>query len=202
MSTARDLMIVGLDRGPDRPVPQGDLSLALAGAEMIDIIRAEAATLEGDRILPGLAPASFDPLLAAAASALIRTPPFETVEDWLWRRGRGLAAAYRDALEQDGVLTRQRGHWGPLQAGRQVLADSDERRQAVDRWSSREPVLATLATAAGIGGEPAVEAPEVAGEAVTAVLASVNDAVMELEAVRQRRAIEEAAFDNVWRGFA
>ncbi|MYX63583.1 GPP34 family phosphoprotein, partial [Streptomyces sp. SID8382] len=31
------------------------------------------------------------------------------------------------------------------------------------------------------------------------VLAAVNDAVMELEAERQRRAIEEAAFDNVWR---
>lgn len=32
------------------------------------------------------------------------------------------------------------------------------------------------------------------------VLAAVNDALMELEAVRQRRAIEDAAFDNIWRG--
>ena len=32
------------------------------------------------------------------------------------------------------------------------------------------------------------------------VLATVGDAVMELDAVRQRRDIEQAAFDNVWRG--
>jgi hypothetical protein len=40
----------------------------------------------------------------------------------------------------------------------------------------------------------------VADDAVAIVLAVVNDALMELEAVRQRRAIEEAAFDNIWRG--
>lgn len=37
-------------------------------------------------------------------------------------------------------------------------------------------------------------------DAVTTVLAAVNDAVMELEAVRQRRSIENAAFANLWRG--
>jgi hypothetical protein len=40
----------------------------------------------------------------------------------------------------------------------------------------------------------------VADEAVVTVLAAVGDAVMELEAVRQRKAIEDAAFDNIWRG--
>jgi len=35
---------------------------------------------------------------------------------------------------------------------------------------------------------------------VATVLAAVNAAVMELGHVRQRRAIEEAAFDNIWRG--
>ncbi|MYS50602.1 GPP34 family phosphoprotein, partial [Streptomyces sp. SID6013] len=31
-------------------------------------------------------------------------------------------------------------------------------------------------------------------------LAAVHDAVVELAATRQRRSIEEAAFDNIWRG--
>lgn len=52
-------------------------------------------------------------------------------------------------------------------------------------------------SAAGIGDEPA---GELADDAAT-VLAAVGDAVMELEAVRQRKVIEDAAFDNVWRGY-
>ncbi len=32
------------------------------------------------------------------------------------------------------------------------------------------------------------------------MLAAVNDAVVELAAIRQRRSIEDAAFDNIWRG--
>lgn len=32
------------------------------------------------------------------------------------------------------------------------------------------------------------------------VLAAVDEAVTELAGVRQRRSIEDAAFDNVWRG--
>ncbi|MEU5247025.1 GPP34 family phosphoprotein, partial [Streptomyces asoensis] len=36
-------------------------------------------------------------------------------------------------------------------------------------------------------------------DAVGTVLAAVGDAVTELEAVRQRRSIEDAAFDNIWR---
>jgi hypothetical protein len=40
----------------------------------------------------------------------------------------------------------------------------------------------------------------VTDDEVTTVLAAVNDAVMELEAVRQRRSIENAAFANLWRG--
>ncbi|MFJ5677458.1 hypothetical protein [Streptomyces sp. NPDC093097] len=35
---------------------------------------------------------------------------------------------------------------------------------------------------------------------IDTVLAAVNGALMELEAMRQRRAIEQAAFDNIWRG--
>ncbi|WP_372346668.1 hypothetical protein [Streptomyces sp. KL116D] len=38
-------------------------------------------------------------------------------------------------------------------------------------------------------------------DATVTVLAAVGNAVMELEAVRQRRSVENAAFDNVWRGF-
>ena len=75
-----------------------------------------------------------------------------------------------------------------------------DRSRAESRWSSGEPVLAALAAAAGIRDEPSEDPGDVGGDAVTTVLAAVGDAVMELEAVRQRRAIEDAAFDNVWRG--
>ncbi|MET7442896.1 hypothetical protein ABZS63_38460, partial [Streptomyces sp. NPDC005568] len=65
-------------------------------------------------------------------------------------------------------------------------------------------VLVALAEAAGMDGEPWDESEEdtldITDDGVATVLAAVNDAVMELEAVRQRRAIEDAAFDNVWRG--
>ncbi|MGW1142406.1 GPP34 family phosphoprotein, partial [Streptomyces zhihengii] len=57
---------------------------------------------------------------------------------------------------------------------------------------------------ADAGGEGPGEAgglpPGLGDESVTAVVAAVHDAVMELEAVRQRRTIENAAFANVWRG--
>jgi hypothetical protein len=70
----------------------------------------------------------------------------------------------------------------------------------VSRWASDEPVLAALAAVVGIHGGQSTDSPSVTDDAVTTVLAAVHDAVMELEAVRQRRAIENAAFANIWRG--
>ncbi|WP_457757775.1 GPP34 family phosphoprotein [Streptomyces mirabilis] len=49
MTTARDLLITAMDVDPDRPVGQGDLSLALAGAEVIDLLAADAVHLDGVR---------------------------------------------------------------------------------------------------------------------------------------------------------
>lgn len=209
MTTPRDLLIVAIDTAPGRPPEQGDLSLALAGAELIDLLVAQAVRLDDDHIVPGYRPTLADPLLEQAASSLVGRPPYESVDDWLWRRGRGLAAAYLTALEAEGLLTRQHRRWVPFRAGPPVPADSLARRQAVDRWTSGDPVLTTLATAAGITapgapgtpGTPGTEdQPGLPDDDVTTVLAAVNDAVRELEAVRQRRAIEKAAFDNVWRG--
>ncbi|MPY54348.1 GOLPH3/VPS74 family protein [Streptomyces acidicola] len=199
MSTPRDLLITAMEVAPDRPVEQGDLSLALAGAELCDLINTEAVTVDGDRIVPGLVPAMDDRLLDAAASSLDREAPYESVEDWLWRRGRGLYATYLAALEAEGQVTRQRNRWLPLRTGRRALADSPDRRHAAERRSSGDPVLAALEAAVGIGTEPAEDLADLVGDAVLTVLVAVNDAVMELEAVRQRRKIEDAAFDNVWR---
>jgi hypothetical protein len=197
MTTARDLAIVVLDVAADKPVEQGDLSLVLAGAEVLDLLDARALALDGDRILP-LAPSpTGDRLLDEAAEALARQEPYESVEDWLWRRGRGLSAAYVDDLERAGLTARSRGRRFPLRSGRTELVDSPDRRQAEERRTAGEPVLAALVSAAGIGDEPA---GELADDAAT-VLAAVGDAVMELEAVRQRKVIEDAAFDNVWRGY-
>lgn len=201
MTTARDLLIVALDVAPDRPVEQGDLSLALAGAEVLDLTAAGALTLAGDRITPGTQSSTGDRLLDEAAASLVRQEPYESVEDWLWRRGRGLSASYVADLERDGLTSRARGRVIPLRTGRTVLADSPDRHRAGERRASGEPVIAALAAAARIDDAPAEDRRELTDDAVTTVLAAVGDAVMELEAVRHRKSIEDAAFDNVWRGF-
>ncbi|MEU8781063.1 GPP34 family phosphoprotein [Streptomyces sp. NPDC048637] len=200
MTTPRDLLIVAMDSESSRPLERGDLSLALAGAELIDLLGAQAVRLDGDQIVPGYRPAIPDRLLDQAAASLVQQMPYESVDDWLWRRGHGLAAAYLAALEDDGELTRQHHRWRPFGAGRTVLADSPARRQAEDRWTSQETVLTALASAAGIDGSQTGDEPDVADDAVSTVLAAVHDAVTELEAERQRRTIEKAAFDNIWRG--
>jgi len=214
MTTPRDLLIVAMDGESGRPADRGGLSLALAGAEVIDLLGVRAVELDGDRIVPGDPPSLEDSLLREAESALTRQEPYESVEDWLWRRGCDLSSAYLTAFETEGGLTRQRRRLVSFRAGDVALVDSPARRGAVDRWESHEPVLVALATAAGLYGEPLGEAaedstntpdapdtPDITDDAVATVLAAVNDAVMELEAVRQRRSIEDAAFDNIWRGF-
>lgn len=203
MTTPRDLLIVTMDTAPDRPVEQGDLSLALAGAELIDLLAAGAVALDGDRIVPGSTPETADRLFGEAAGALVREAPHESVEDWLWRRGRGLSEAYLAALEAEGDLVRERHRGISFRAGKLAPADSPARRRAMDRWTADEPVLVLLAEALGGRGKPAADAPDapdVADDAVATVLAGVNDALVELGSVRQRRAIEDAAFDNIWRG--
>ncbi|MFD9462672.1 GPP34 family phosphoprotein [Streptomyces sp. NPDC060027] len=200
MTTARDLFIVTMDKEPDRSVGQGDLSLALAGAEVIDLLADEVLRLDGDRMVPTRQPTTDDRLLGEAASAVVRQIPFERVEDWLWRRGRDLSAAYQADLEQAGQLIRQRRGRLPFGGNRMELVDSPARSRAMHRWAADEPVLAALAAVVGIPAEQTEDTPAVDDEAVTTVLVAVHDAVMELEAVRQRRAIENAAFANIWRG--
>ncbi|WP_329222644.1 GPP34 family phosphoprotein [Streptomyces sp. NBC_01485] len=200
MTTARDLMIVVMDVTPMRPVGQGDLSLALAGAEAIDLVTTGAVALDGDLLVPGPPTAPDDPLLDVAASSLVRAAPYESVEDWLWRRGRGLASAYATRLEADGLAVRPRLRRLRVRSGRPEPVDSPDRRHATERWTADEPVLAALAAAVGLREEPAdgfTDLPD--DDAVETVLAAVGDALAELEAVRQRRSIEDAAFDNIWR---
>ncbi|MFE5325438.1 GPP34 family phosphoprotein [Embleya sp. NPDC056575] len=200
MSTARDLMITALDVRPSRPVERGGLSLALAGAELIDLLAAEAIELDVDRIRPRPKSILSDPLLDQAAEALVREAPYESVEEWLWRRGRDLAATYAAAVIDEGLLA-SKGKRMPFgHGGAPELADSPERSAAAARWAADEPVVATLGAAAGIRQE-APGNGQSADPAVVTVLAAVDDATVELEAVRQRRGIEQAAFDNIWRGF-
>ncbi|MFB7666345.1 GPP34 family phosphoprotein [Kitasatospora sp. NPDC056138] len=200
MTTPRDLLIAAMEMAPGRPVEQGDLSLALAGAEVIDLLGAQVIGLDGDNIVPSHRPAPPDGLLGEAAASLVREPPYESVGDWLWRRGRGLSAAYLAVLEAEGQFTRQGRHGMPFRTRRTVLTDSPDRRRAAERWTSDEPVLVALAEAVGIRDRQTGESPGVDDDVVVTVLAAVSDALMELEAVRQRRAIEGAAFDNIWRG--
>ena len=203
MTTPRDLFVVALDVASGRPVAPGDLSLALAGAELIDLLRLRAAVLDGERVVPG-DPADAqdvpDPILAEAAASLRPQVPHETVEDWLWRRGRGLSVAYRDAFEAEGLLILRRRRWLPAWTGQTALVDSPARTRAGHRWAAEDPVLAALATAAGVSDRPAADLRDVTDESVVTVLAAVDDAVTELVGVRHRKSIEDAAFSNVWRG--
>ncbi|MGW4289043.1 GPP34 family phosphoprotein [Streptomyces sp. NPDC004673] len=208
MTTPQDLLFVTLDVPADRPVEQGDLSLALAAAELLDLRTAQVVTLRDDLIVPISGHLTGDPMLDKAAAALIRTEPYESAEDWLWRRGDGLSAAYRDELE----------HTEPSGSGLRQLfrradrsvdrIDSEARRHAADRWARHEPLLVGLAAALGIEEPEHEEAVAHAGDErgdeqvddrVAVVLAALGEALTELEAVRQRRRIEEDAFDNVWR---
>ncbi|GGZ00888.1 GPP34 family phosphoprotein [Streptomyces olivaceoviridis] len=200
MTTAQDLALVVLGLLPDQPVEQGDLSLALAGAEAIDLLESGALTLDGDRMVPGPPVATGDRLLDQAVASLARQEPHETAEDWLWRRGRELAPAYVDDLDRAGLFVHPRRHGFHLWSGRTVPADSPERARAEERRESGEPVLGTLLAALGIGADPSEADESPTGDAVTTVLAAVGDAVTRLEALRLRRDVENAAFDNMWRG--
>ncbi|MET9364387.1 GPP34 family phosphoprotein [Streptomyces sp. NPDC006632] len=202
MTTARDLLIVSMDvPAADRPVEQGDLSLALAGAELLDLAAAEALGVDDDdRIVPGPPRDLADGPLAAAAAALVRHEPYESVEDWLWRRGRGLRAVYLATLEAEGRVVRRRHRFHPLSTGRTAVVDSPDRQRAAERWASGEPVLAALAAAVRIQDAAADELARLTSDTVVTVLAAVDEAVTELAGERQRRTIEDAAFDNIWRG--
>ncbi len=200
MTTAQDLTLVVLGLLPDQPVEQGDLSLALAGAEAIDLLESGALTLDGERMVPGPRVTTGDHLLDQAAASLAAQEPGGTVEDWLWRRGRELAAAYVDDLDRAGLFVHPRRHGIHLWSGRTVPADSPERARAEERHKSGEPVLGGLLAALGIVAGPTEEDESPAGDAVTTVLAAVGDAVTQLEALRLRRDVENAAFDNMWRG--
>ncbi|MEV6762607.1 GPP34 family phosphoprotein [Streptomyces sp. NPDC051105] len=198
MTTARDLVLIALTMPPGELTGQGDLSLALAGAEAIDLLRSGVLRLDGDRMVPGPQTASGDPLLEQASVSLVRQEPYETVDDWLWRRAENLVSAYADALERAGLVVRSHGHGLRLLSGKAVLTDSQERREAEERRASDEPVLAGLLAALG---QPSDADDGLLDDAVTTVLAAVGDAAMQLEAVRLQRDVENAAFDNVWRGW-
>ncbi|MFJ2646227.1 GPP34 family phosphoprotein [Streptomyces sp. NPDC087420] len=213
MSTPRELLIVAMDMTSVRTVERGALSLALAGAEAIDLLAVGALTLEGDRIVPSgglgtdgpeMGDVPSDPLLGEAASSFVRQAPYESVGNWLWRRGRNLSAVYTAALEAEGQLTRQhRRRWGVFRSSELVLVDSPARRLAADRWTADEPVLAALATAVGIRDKRTTDSPAVTDEAVATVLTAVDEALSELTAESERRAhkLDDAAVTNVRRGY-
>lgn len=194
--------MVVLGEKADREVRPGDLSLALAGAELVDLLEVGAVALRAELVVPVGDPLPAGDLLSRALASLRREEPYESVGDWLWRRGDGLAEAYLAALETEGALTRRRHRGLPLADGAPVLQDSAARRRAADLWSSADPVLVSLAEELGFRAEEASEPGRVEAldDSVTLVLAAVGDALLELEGVRQRRTVEQAAFDNVWRG--
>ncbi|MBT2908924.1 GPP34 family phosphoprotein, partial [Streptomyces sp. McG8] len=87
----------------------------------------------------------------------------------------------------------------PLRRQRAAPPDPTAARAAGERRSSGEPVLGALAAAVGLTGQGG-EASDGLDDEQTTVLAAVLQAVTELAGERQRRTIEAAAFDNIWRG--
>lgn len=199
MTTARSLLMVVLDEARDQAVSHGNLSLALAGAELVDLLGSGAVALRAEHLVPGAGAAPADGLLAQAFASLRREEPYESIGDWLWRRGDGLAEAYVAALEAEGSLTRRRRRGHPFAGGEPVPVDSAARRRAAELWSSGDPVLVSLAEELGLGNEQVPGPVEAPNDSVALVLATLGDALLELEGERQRRSIEQAAFDNVWR---
>ncbi|WP_432039773.1 GOLPH3/VPS74 family protein [Streptomyces cucumeris] len=207
MTTPRDLLIMAMDMASSRSVDRGDLSLALAGAEAIDLLDTRAIGLDGERIVPGSPVPLADRMLDQAAASLTRDPPYEPVGEWLWRRGRGLPEAYLGTLEADGDAVRERHRrWVVFHTDELVLVDSAARRRAEHRLRSDEPVLATLAAAVGIDAPAGPGSPTVTrvdDVATATVLTAVDDALGELAVERQRRAErrDAATADNVRRGY-
>lgn len=197
MTTARDLMIIALDVEASPAVHGGDLSLALAGAELIDLLQSPTIRLDGGRIVPGYLSVPADRLLEEARAALVMEEPHELVSDWLWRRGERLAVKYASGLEGEGLIANQRGRF--FRSSKIVVVESPSRRQAAARWAAAEPVLLTLASAIGIPNDLNAGDDAVTDYAVTTVLAAVGDAVLELAVERQRTTIEQQAFGNTWR---
>ncbi|MER6441607.1 GPP34 family phosphoprotein [Streptomyces sp. NPDC001185] len=196
MTTPQDLLIVVLDTAAHRTVTPGDLSVGLAGAELIDLLKAPTIWLDDGRIVPGHLPGPAAPLLTQAAASFVMEEPYESVSDWLWRRGDRLTTTYMTALEAQGVLVRKKGRL--LRDGQRVLTDSPARVRASTRWSQAEPLLRTLAVSLGISGERTKESSFITDYAVQTVLAAVCTALEELQAERQRRIIEQGAFDSLW----
>ncbi|MGV9914671.1 GOLPH3/VPS74 family protein [Streptomyces tendae] len=214
MTTARDLALIALNLPPGRAGEQGDLSLALAGAEVVDLLAAGALRLDGDRLVPGDRKASGDRLLDQALDAVVSREPLETLPDWIWRRGDGLAAAYAEELSKAGPGEHPRRHGLRRASARTAAVTSSEHTRARERLESGDPVLTALTgfltdgvlppdtgdTPSDADSTPSLTGDDTDGDdAVTAVLAAVGDAVTELEAVRLRRSIEADAFDNIWR---
>lgn len=202
MTTPRDLFLVVLAAASDRPLAEGDLSLGLAGAEVIDLLAARVVRLDGEELVPMDKPRLGDLLLAEAAASVVRQAPYESLGGWLWRRGRHLSAAYHARLEADGKLTRhRRRRWMVLGETWTEVADSSERRWAARRWDSREPVLDSLCAAVGLHDSRA-EAATIE-DPVRKVLDAVDDAIAELATERRRRArrLDAAAEYNRERGY-
>ena len=188
MTTSRDLLLTVMDRPEGRGVDRGDLSLALAGAETVDLLAARAVTLDGDRLAAVPGGEAGEELLDQALALLARESAGESVDDWLWRRGKGLPDVYLAALEADGTLVREQvRRWGFLRDGRLVLADSAARRRAGHRWSADDPVFVALAAAVGLREEDTPPDLEPPGGPVGEVLDAVRHAVLELTEERRLR---------------
>lgn len=180
MATAQRLSALAVVLGGEPRVEQGDLSLALAAAELIDLTEAQAVLLDGDRVLPAAPVRTGCPMLIEAASQVVRDFPYETVVGWLWRRGSGLAGRYRAAAAD----------------ARHVHRDAAD---AMGDWN--DPVLAHLAAAAWMRPTPSDDTAADLDPDQIAILGETHQAVTQLAAERQRRSIERGPSEGILRGF-
>lgn len=196
-----DLLMITIDEAPDHPVEPERLALALAAAELIDLLGAGAVDLDGGRIVPGRGAVPGDRFLEQAASSVTGSEPFELVGDWLWRRDRALADAYTGTLEPSGLAIRQRPPGHPFRRREITLTDSPGRRRATERRQSAEPVLSALTEAVGMPGAETHGPGAAVGRPVSTVLSALRGVLEEWEAQRRERIIAQAELDRAWERF-
>ncbi|WP_406387495.1 GPP34 family phosphoprotein [Streptomyces sp. NBC_00887] len=198
MTTPQNLLMITMDETSTRRVDPADLSVALAGAELIDLLEAKAIGLDNGYLVPGRQAVPDDHCLQQAMESLHLTEPYQLVSDWLGNREDMLVERYTAALETEDLATRRRPRGHPLRSREVVLVDSPAHRQALERWASAEPVLVALAASVGIRTEQPHRSAAETDEAVAAVLSAVEEALAGLAAEREESIITQAKLDGLW----
>ncbi|WP_406387413.1 GPP34 family phosphoprotein [Streptomyces sp. NBC_00887] len=190
--------MVTMDVPTSTPVDQEDLSLVLAAAELIDLLKVRVVGLESRHIVPGPHGVPAEHFLEQAAATLQLTEPYELIGDWLWRRDRALARSYTEALETDKLAAWQRPAGHRFRRREFTLIDSPARREAAERWAAADHVLVALAEAVGIKRDDRPSSANVVDSSVATVLSALGGTLVRLKSAQREEHHRQGKFDDGW----